>query len=103
MSCINLDWIKINIFIHLLRPFVVIVFLFFFFSSRRRHTRLVSDWSSDVCSSDLAHPEDIRHADAVSRRGRAPASACLISSGCALRGPMKLEGASCHGRPEPAG
>src|SRR5438093_12969555 len=26
-------------------------FFFFFFSSRRRHTRLVSDWSSDVCSS----------------------------------------------------
>src|SRR5262249_59995347 len=30
--------------------------LFFFFSSRRRHTRLVSDWSSDVCSSDLSWP-----------------------------------------------
>ena len=29
------------------------VFCFFFFSSRRRHTRLVRDWSSDVCSSDL--------------------------------------------------
>src|SRR5262249_60589314 len=29
------------------------VSVFFFFSSRRRHTRLVSDWSSDVCSSDL--------------------------------------------------
>src|SRR5256885_9345205 len=29
--------------------------LFFFFSSRRRHTRLQGDWSSDVCSSDLAH------------------------------------------------
>src|SRR5258706_6184305 len=29
------------------------IFAFFFFSSRRRHTRLVSDWSSDVCSSDL--------------------------------------------------
>src|SRR5258706_6874725 len=29
------------------------MFCFFFFSSRRRHTRLVSDWSSDVCSSDL--------------------------------------------------
>src|SRR5438093_3652528 len=27
----------------------------FFFSGRRRHTRLVSDWSSDVCSSDLEH------------------------------------------------
>src|SRR5262249_58741071 len=38
--------------------------LFFFFSSRRRHTRLVSDWSSDVCSSDLppralARPERV--------------------------------------------
>src|SRR5258705_7669639 len=28
-------------------------FIFFFFSSRRRHTRCLSDWSSDVCSSDL--------------------------------------------------
>src|SRR5947199_6121298 len=27
--------------------------LLFFFSSRRRHTRCLSDWSSDVCSSDL--------------------------------------------------
>src|SRR5437899_7412033 len=26
---------------------------FFFFSSRRRHTRCLSDWSSDVCSSDV--------------------------------------------------
>src|SRR5574339_550554 len=28
--------------------------LCFFFSSRRRHTRSPGDWSSDVCSSDLA-------------------------------------------------
>src|SRR5690554_7120536 len=27
----------------------------FFFSSRRRHTRCGRDWSSDVCSSDLAY------------------------------------------------
>src|SRR2546430_5128901 len=27
---------------------------YFFFSSRRRHTRFDCDWSSDVCSSDLA-------------------------------------------------
>src|SRR5438045_2667769 len=32
---------------------VSIYSLFFFFSSRRRHTRCLSDWSSDVCSSDL--------------------------------------------------
>src|SRR3712207_1596662 len=31
---------------------------FFFFSSRRRHTRYWRDWSSDVCSSDLAGRED---------------------------------------------
>src|SRR6266496_4936296 len=30
------------------------IFFFFFFSSRRRHTRSLRDWSSDVCSSDLA-------------------------------------------------
>src|SRR5690625_6521755 len=30
----------------------------FFFSSRRRHTRWPRDWSSDVCSSDLAAGDD---------------------------------------------
>src|SRR5205814_2479458 len=35
---------------------------FFFFSSRRRHTRCLSDWSSDVCSSDLSL---CRHGDFV--------------------------------------
>src|SRR5262245_64752963 len=32
---------------------MILTFVFFFFSSRRRHTRCLSDWSSDVCSSDL--------------------------------------------------
>src|SRR5258705_1902487 len=32
----------------------------FFFSSRRRHTRCLSDWSSDVCSSDLSWANRIR-------------------------------------------
>mgnify|MGYP007116846178 CR=1 FL=1 len=27
--------------------------IMFCYSSRRRHTRCLSDWSSDVCSSDL--------------------------------------------------
>src|SRR5699024_7281737 len=39
----------------------------FFFSSRRRHTRSKRDWSSDVCSSDLAetevHPAALRGVD----------------------------------------
>src|SRR5437762_8489497 len=33
---------------------VYLYIFFFFFSSRRRHTRYIGDWSSDVCSSDLA-------------------------------------------------
>src|SRR5262249_57168749 len=45
--------------------------VFFFFSSRRRHTRLVSDWSSDVCSSDLTleEPPDQAGADPLRRPG----------------------------------
>src|SRR6266508_697253 len=37
--------------------------LFFFFSSRRRHTRWPRDWSSDVCSSDLFHSDEIKDAN----------------------------------------
>src|SRR6266567_9136576 len=33
---------------------LICISFFFFFSSRRRHTRFDCDWSSDVCSSDLA-------------------------------------------------
>src|SRR5262245_66482587 len=36
------------------------MFCFFFFSSRRRHTRCLSDWSSDVCSSDLPRAREHR-------------------------------------------
>src|SRR5205809_6775159 len=44
---------------------VIVRCVFFFFSSRRRHTRCSRDWSSDVCSSDLASA----HAERA-RRGR---------------------------------
>src|SRR5258706_8493877 len=43
----------------ILLRYLFILSFFFFFSSRRRHTRLVSDWSSDVCSSDLGHEHRI--------------------------------------------
>src|SRR2546430_11513906 len=46
---------------------------FFFFSSRRRHTRFDCDWSSDVCSSDLARIEIVDHGPAV-RLSQAPPS-----------------------------
>src|SRR6266566_3229763 len=44
-----------------------------FFSSRRRHTRLQGDWSSDVCSSDLAPPP--RPRDGLSSRRSRPVGA----------------------------
>src|SRR5690348_1662624 len=49
----------------------VCVVLFFFFSSRRRHTRWTGDWSLDVCSSDLRHPDSVLtlHAAEVAHPG----------------------------------
>src|SRR5207253_5027080 len=44
----------------------------FFFSSRRRHTRWPRDWSSDVCSSDLACRRDM----ALLHVGDGPAARC---------------------------
>src|SRR5699024_11815018 len=34
-------------------------------SSRRRHTRSKRDWSSDVCSSDLVHVEELQVEDLI--------------------------------------
>src|SRR5262249_58598932 len=49
--------------------------LCFFFSSRRGHTRLVSDWSSDVCSSDLRLPRPVAELpDHPACHARQPAS-----------------------------
>src|SRR4051812_7850385 len=42
----------------------------FFFSSRRRHTRLTCDWSSDVCSSDLARARPVESPALVLARAR---------------------------------
>src|SRR5262245_65657019 len=50
---------------------------FFFFSSRRRHTRCLSDLSSDVCSSDLADRPRPHSSLTYSPRAR-PVSARLV-------------------------
>src|SRR5262245_65102042 len=48
-------WRYFNIVCFITDALLVLLFVLFFFSSRRRHTRCLSDWSSDVCSSDLEH------------------------------------------------
>src|SRR5438046_9874000 len=65
---------------------------FFFFSSRRRHTRLVSDWSSDVCSSDL-YPFNW-HRSSASEGEKPQVSATLVPD------PVQIGRASCRERVE---
>src|SRR5476651_2776554 len=50
--------------------------VFLFFSSRRRHTRYWRDWSSDVCSSDLAGMTDevTPNRNSAVPQGRSPTS-----------------------------
>src|SRR5438093_13146723 len=74
----------------------------FFFSSRRRHTRLVSDWSSDVCSSDLGSKlsEGIRLF--VDRESAATFDRFVwrLFGGAGAHGKRKTRAGGWHGRSE---
>src|SRR5262245_65083146 len=61
-----------------------LVLICFFFSSRRRHTRCLSDWSSDVCSSDLS-PAAWSGASTMTRNGRRRISSPPVESSRAPR------------------
>src|SRR5206468_6638352 len=66
----------------------------FFFSSRRRHTRSDRDWSSDVCSSDLAAslPNDIAvHSDLKARQPHFPAKAKAVIQLVQNGGPSQMD------------
>src|SRR5262245_64950251 len=73
--------------------FFFFFFFFFFFSSRRRHTRCLSDWSSDVCSSDLGGlaasprrgPRCLRGASRGARRGPARSEERRVGKECRSR------------------
>src|SRR5262245_66154741 len=51
-----------------------LTYSFFFFSSRRRHTRCLSDWSSDVCSSDLSPPLTSSTSAPIAESRKAPSA-----------------------------
>src|SRR5262249_58013012 len=64
-----------------------------FFSSRRRHTRLVSDWSSDVCSSDLlivlsGREDDVELVNRSLRDGGHPVRCLWVAKVDALSGAL---------------
>src|SRR5262249_58307885 len=76
--------------------------VFFFFSSRRRHTRLVSDWSSDVCSSDLRQKgtrHDARRLPGTDRVLRNPAGGDFLNDGENTTA-LQIGRASCRERVE---
>src|SRR5206468_8188504 len=72
-----IEHIQHPITMHIEISSILLFNFFFFFSSRRRHTRSDRDWSSDVCSSDLAArsclaPAPRRRGSVPSRRSRPP-------------------------------
>src|SRR5574341_1238513 len=69
--------------------------LSFFFSSRRRHTSLVGDWSSDVCSSDLPQPV-VRHERRRSHVPRLPGDRRPLAARQLRRGAAQREHRGGH-------
>src|SRR5204863_5092801 len=61
-----------------LSSLLVISYIVFFFSSRRRHTRSLRDWSSDVCSSDLAQRNLPRSVGLAAKILQALAVDCVV-------------------------
>src|SRR3546814_2045418 len=50
--------------------FCILLLVFFFFKQKTAYEMRISDWSSDVCSSDLKDQEDDRcHADGTNGHG----------------------------------
>src|SRR5688572_32185419 len=84
---------------------------FFFFSSRRRHTRFDCDWSSDVCSSDLALSggvapnviADQAHAEVTIRTvgDTAELRAAIKSAVASVRSEERRVGKECRSRGSP--
>src|SRR5260370_23035072 len=72
------------------------VLFFFFFSSRRRHTRFKCDWSSDVCSSDLAdqRPQSRQQFVQLERLGQ-------VIVGAGIRSEERRVGKECRSRWSP--
>src|SRR5438045_8790124 len=79
----------------------------FFFSSRRRHTRCLSDWSSDVCSSDLLKNVSIGFAPAETFFRPSRTIACARTVAVVVPSPatsfVEIGRASCRERVYDAG
>src|SRR5947209_15917359 len=70
----------------------------FFYSSRKRHTRYWRDWSSDVCSSDLAVALDRQDLRQVAVSSANAVFTEVIESGFDLPHVHEIGRASCRER-----
>src|SRR5215212_11532632 len=75
---------------------LMIFLVFFFCSSRRRHTSCLSDWSSDVCSSDLSAASASR-SSVVSATSEGPSSSAVSAE----RSEERRVGKECRSRWSP--
>src|SRR5690606_40720136 len=60
-------------------------YLNFFFQNKRPHTKFLRDWSSDVCSSDLATPAMRDGSSSAASEGVSSSATRMQPSGKSLR------------------
>src|SRR3546814_10621802 len=72
--------------------FVVLYFFFFFFKQKTEYEMRISDWSSDVCSSDLSAPfaANVEEQDQMPVAQRLACKACGRKAGAARLYPQFL-------------
>src|SRR3546814_5772860 len=49
------SWVVYDVYYLILYSVLLLILLFFFFKQKTAYELRISDWSSDVCSSDLVH------------------------------------------------
>src|SRR3546814_15195836 len=84
---------------------------FFFFKQKTAYEMRISDWSSDVCSSDLRAARAERPQSRLDRPGRhrrwpagaAPRQGLLPAGADGVPGPLWLAAPAPYGRPHPNG
>src|SRR3546814_4460795 len=82
----------------------LVVLLFFFFKQKTAYEMRISDWSSDVCSSDLADGTGVDGVALVQRRWRAVAAVPARARGVRARVPDAVPGLrAARGAAEPEG
>src|SRR3546814_1691186 len=77
---------------------LLFICIFFFFKQKTAYEMRISDWSSDVCSSDLDSDENAAASDAQAARRRDYGRWPWASQWCRTRTPPKADDRRQHAR-----